>query len=161
MDELDRDIEAGAIGAVAGVVATAGMTALMLAAQRAGIMGELPPHDIAHDTVERTPLRDDVGREGRGALGWLFHFGFGAAAGALFAVLRRRVRPSPPDALTGVGFALLVWTISYLGWVPALHFLPPATDDQPGRPPTMIAAHVVFGALLGTIIERARPGDRD
>jgi hypothetical protein len=47
-----------------------------------------------------------------------------------------------------------------MGWVPALGFLPPATEDRPGRPPAMIAAHVVFGAVLAAIVAQARSTDR-
>jgi hypothetical protein len=154
MHDRSEDFEAGLAGAGAGLAATVAMTAVMLAAQRAGLLGEMPPHRIAAEGVERSPVRDDVGRRGRGVLGWLLHFGFGASTGALYALLRRRVGTPGPGAFHGAGFALAVWAVSYLGWVPALNFLPPATEDRPGRPPTMVAAHVVFGALLGTLVER-------
>jgi hypothetical protein len=135
------------------------MSALMLAAQRAGLMGQLPPHRIADKSVERSAADDEVGREERGALGWLLHFGFGAAAGVIYALLHRRIDPPTPDPLDGVAFGALVWTVSYMGWVPALGFLPPATQDRPGRPPAMIAAHVVFGAVLAALVAQARPND--
>jgi hypothetical protein len=160
MTRTSDDLGAALVGAGAGLAATAAMSALMLAAQRAGVMGRLPPHRIADVSVERSPADDAVGREGRGALGWLLHFAFGAAAGGLYAVLHRRVDPPTPDPLDGVGFGLAVWTVSYMGWVPALGFLPPATEDRPGRPPAMIAAHVVFGAVLAAIVAQARSTDR-
>lgn len=152
--DLRDDLQAAALGAASGVVATGAMSAIMLAAQRAGIMSELPPHDIADDTVNRTAARDDVDQGGRDALGWIFHFVFGAASGAMFAVVRRVVRLPGPAALHGIPYALGIWAVSYLGWVPALGFLPPATRDEPGRPPTMILAHVVFGAITGALLER-------
>jgi hypothetical protein len=160
MTRTTDDLEAALIGAGAGVAATTAMSALMLAAQRTGAMGQLPPHRIADETVERSSADEAIGRRGRGALGWLLHFGFGAGAGALYAVMRRRLDPPTPAAVDGVAFGLAVWTVSYLGWVPALGFLPPATEDRPGRPPAMIAAHVVFGAALAWLVARARPGDR-
>ena len=149
-----EDLRATALGAASGVVATAAMSAVMVGAQRAGLMGELPPHAIARQSVERTPGPDETTPETKRRLGWLAHFGFGAAIGGLYGLLRRRVRTPGPAAFHGGSFALAVWAVSYLGWIPALNFLPSATEDEPGRPPTMIAAHLVFGALVGVIVER-------
>jgi hypothetical protein len=50
--------------------------------------------------------------------------------------------------------ALSVWALSYQGWVPALGILPPASRDQPGRQWTMVAAHVVYGVVLGAMERR-------
>jgi hypothetical protein len=33
----------------------------------------------------------------------------------------------------GIGFGLIVWATSNLGWIPMLGILPPAPEDQPGR----------------------------
>lgn len=44
----------------------------------------------------------------------------------------------------------MVWSGSYLGLLPALNILPPATEHPPGRNALMIAAHVVWGSVLGT-----------
>jgi hypothetical protein len=153
-----RDLEAALVGSVAGTGATVAMSALMVAGRRSGLMPSLPPQDIASELVERSPLEDEVHRRGRTILGWLLHFGFGAAAGALYAVLRRRFGPALPGPAAGIPYALLVWALSYLGWVPALRFLPSALDDRPGRPLTMIAAHVVFGLLLEWLVVRLRRG---
>jgi uncharacterized membrane protein YagU involved in acid resistance len=50
-----------------------------------------------------------------------------------------------------VPFALLVWLVSYLGWIPAANILPPATDQPKRRNALMIAAHVVWGVSLGSV----------
>jgi hypothetical protein len=118
-------------------------------------MPALPPHDITDELVERSPIDDEVGDTGRMALGWLSHFTFGAVSGAVYAVVRRLA----PDPVTGLAYALSIWAVSYLGWVPASGFLPSALNDRPGRPTTMIAAHVVFGLLLGALVRWARPSD--
>ena len=41
--------------------------------------------------------------------------------------------------------------VSYSGWLPALHLMPPPEQDRPGRQPSMVAAHVVYGAVLGAL----------
>ena len=153
-DALGSNARAVAVGAASGALATAAMSALMVAAREAGLMSELPPHVIAQKTVERTDTAEAADPDEKAGLGWLAHFAFGAAAGALYAPLRARLPAGVPAALTGAVFALGIWAVSYQGWIPALRFLPPATRDEPGRPPTMVAAHLVFGAVMGLAAER-------
>ena len=155
--QLGDDVKVAVVGAASGVAATVAMSALMVGAREAGLMNELPPHHIADAAIERTPAAREADGDDRRRFGWLLHFGFGAAIGAAYAVLRNRIRTPGGPIVHGAGFALGVWAVSYLGWIPALGLMPPATDDEPGRPPTMIASHLVFGALLGTMVERALP----
>lgn len=156
MRHTSRDnLRAAALGAGIAVAATTAMSAVMLLAQRAGLMGELPPHRIANQTVDRMPTDADPGPATRDALGWVAHYAFGALAGALYGVLRAHVRTPGPGTLHGAGYALGVWAVSYLGWVPALRLLPHATRDRPGRQPSMILAHLVFGGILGSLFQRA------
>lgn len=152
-----RVLRLATIGASCGLAATAVMSAIMFAAREGGLMSELPPHEIASRTVDRTPARDDAGPGQRRSLGWLTHFAFGAGIGALYAVLRNVVRTPGPAALHGAGFALAVWLVSYMGWVPALRLLPRADRDEPGRQPVMIAAHLVFGAVMGMLVQPRLP----
>jgi hypothetical protein len=148
------DVRAAALGAGLALVATTAMSAVMLLAQRAGLMGEMPPHRIANETVDRAPTDADPGPRTRATLGWVAHYGFGALAGAVYGVLRAHVRTPGPGTLHGAGYAFGVWAVSYLGWVPALRLLPHATHDRPGRQASMILAHLVFGGLLGSMFER-------
>ena len=59
-------------------------------------------------------------------------------------------------ALTGVLYATGIWLVSYQGWVPALGIMPPASGDRRGRVVTMLAAHWVYGAALGTLARLLR-----
>lgn len=43
------------------------------------------------------------------------HIGYGALAGALFAPLPNRGR--------GFGYGVVVWAVSYLGWIPSARVL--------------------------------------
>ncbi len=135
-------------GALAGVVATGAMSALMLALRRQ--VGEQPPDAIVEHAargVGATPTE----READAAAN-LLHLAFGAGIGGAYALLPR---VGPPVA-RGVVTALGVYAVSYQGWIPALGILPPATQDRPGRPAVMAAAHVVYGAVLGVLEERFR-----
>ena len=86
------------------------------------------------------------------------HFAFGATQGALYTVLLVLARRGHSEALSkasatnAVPFALLVWAVSYAGWVPTLGIMRPPTRDRPGRPTSMLLSHVVFGwALAGAV----------
>lgn len=147
-------IGALAVGALAGAVATIFMSVLMLAAGRAGLMGMQPPEAITERVLgwrSRLPWREDESNLAASVA----HVGFGAVAGAVFGLARRFV---PGATLPGAGilYGLGVWATAYLGWVPALGILPPATEDRPGRPASMIAAHVVYGAVLGALMRGVR-----
>ncbi len=154
-----RTLAQAAIGAAAGIGATAAMSGFMLVAQRIGLLERLPPLEMTSKSIERSGLGDDVEPEDHADLGWLAHYACGAAAGALFAVARRRLRPGPTVG-HGIAFGLLVWLVSYAGWIPALGLLPPPTEDEPGRPAGMILAHVVYGASLALGLAASRRARR-
>ena len=149
-----------AIGAVSGTIATAVMTVVMLAARRAGLMSELPPHEIASRTVDRTPAREEADPNERRGLGWISHFAFGAGAGAAYALLRNVVRTPGPAWFHGAGYALAIWLVSYMGWIPALGLMPKVDRDEPGRQPAMMLSHFVFGAVLGALVQPRLPWSR-
>jgi len=147
------------VGAAAGALATAAMTAVMLGAKQAGLTGELPPERIARratDAIPGEPLEDHK----QDAIAWLAHFGFGAVAGSLFGLLTTRTsaeRESPAiPAVKGTIYATLIWLVSYQGWVPALGFMPPASVDRRGRVAMMLVAHWVYGATLGVLATHLR-----
>ncbi|MDP9865946.1 MULTISPECIES: DUF6789 family protein [Streptosporangium] len=140
---MTRDLVNGAAG---GVLATAVMSAVMLAGDRAGLMPDQPPKRIARAFL---PGHRHRPKRGEGALGAITHFGFGAACGALYALTCGRRRP--PVAL-GVAYGLAIWLVSYQGWVPRLGILPPISGDRPGRPAVMAAGHAVYGAVLALVV---------
>jgi hypothetical protein len=122
------------------------MSAVMLLSRRLGIMGAHPPERIVERGMRAAghrPTREEVD-----AAATVTHLGFGAACGVAYGLVAHRL-PAAVAALLGIPFALLVWAVSYAGWIPALRILPPPPDDQPGRVGTMLTAHVVYGAVLG------------
>lgn len=124
-------------GALAGLSATMAMTAAMRHLftrldQRDRY--PLPPREITEDLLPAT-------RRTLPALTMLAHFGYGALAGAFYGLLPRR-------KMTGVLYGTAVWAASYLGWIPGLRILKPATHHPLERNLLMIAAHLVWGASL-------------
>ncbi len=141
-------------GALAGWLATAPMTLAMTAMHRALPRQErypLPPKRITMKLADEIGLKEHLGEGEKNALTMLAHFDYGAAMGAIYSPLAERL-PGPAVA-KGIGFGLAVWTVSYLGLLPAAGILRPATEHPPRRNALMIAAHVVWGASLGLMFE--------
>jgi hypothetical protein len=136
--------ETVASGGLAGLVATGVMSALLVAADVTGMMNYEPPRKIIDKFLPRfpVPLRD--------AAAVLAHFGYGAAGGCLYAVVRRKQATSG----AGLAYGALVWAVGYEGWLPAMGILPPAHRDKAGRAVTMLAAHLLYGAVLGKALGR-------
>ena|SRR5438105_11479454 len=140
-------------GAIVGAVATVPMSLLMLGAKRAGLMGTQPPEKITARLLSGLGWKRRS-RESQDLAASMLHLAFGAGAGALFAALRRALPLPVPAVLQGVAFGSGVWFVSYMGWVPWLRIMPPADEDRPGRPQTMLAAHWVYGGVLGALSGR-------
>lgn len=140
-------------GAKAGTAATVPMSALMLAADALGIMNKPAPGEITEDALAEAGVEHPRG-PGQDALTVVAHFGYGAATGALYGALRDRLPLSGSPTLQGMLYALGVWAASYEGWIPEMNIMPPPERDRPGRPSTMIMAHLVYGAALGRRLAR-------
>jgi uncharacterized membrane protein YagU involved in acid resistance len=139
-------------GAAAGFIATFPMTLVMVLLHRLLPWWErypLPPRQITEEVTRRAGAREHMDEPQRRAATLLMHFGFGAAAGALYVPLASRL--NLPIVLRGVIFGMMVWTGSYLGWLPAARVLPPATEHPTRRTLLMTVAHLVWGSALALI----------
>ena len=149
-------------GTLAGLGATAPMTLAMVAMHRRLPPEQrypLPPRQITMNAAAKVGAREHLDEPERTALTLLAHFAYGAFVGGLFGL----VAPRKPSAAipAGVGYGLLVWAGSYLGLLPALGLLPPATRHPPQRNALMIAAHVVWGAAAGALAPLLRGAMHD
>lgn len=127
-------------GMVAGVVATGVMSLVMLAGKRVGALGEPPPRRITRRLLG--PLAPRGKALDVTALG--AHLGFGASLGLLYGLMPTRRRSPTAGLLFGLG----AWAVNYAGWLPKGGLMPPPSRDRPGRPTTMLSAHLVFGKVL-------------
>ncbi len=149
----DKELRIGSrllIGAIAGFAGTLAMTAAMRRMHETLPPPErypLTPREIidsAADAAE-VPLSGEAAKDVTTAA----HFLYGAASGALLGVANASLGPVAGGA-AGVG----VWLGSYMGWIPAVKLLKPATDHPPRRNLLMLAAHVVWGvATAGAMRE--------
>jgi uncharacterized membrane protein YagU involved in acid resistance len=140
-------------GAIAGTVATAPMTLTMELLFRrlpARQQQPLPPRRLTMAVARRTRTAPLLPNEpARVGATLTAHFGYGMLTGALYPLTY--TRPPRHPVLHGSLYGLAVWALSYLGWIPALRLLPPATQQRRERRRLMLAAHVVWGAATGLL----------
>jgi len=142
-------------GAIAGTAATVPMTALMVYLHRQIPPGErrmLPPKQVAGKMASEAGAEGLVDREDEllAATG-VTHFSYGAAMGAVYAAVAPHL--DVPAEAKGTAFGLGLWAGSYLGWLPAAGIRAPATRRPASENGMMIAAHIVYGAVLGRLTE--------
>lgn len=127
-------------GALSGIVATAPMTAVMRRLHRRLKRKErypLPPREIVSTVV---PAFD---RQAATSTTLLAHFAYGALSGAVLTAMVPR-----PTIKSGIMGGVGIWFTSYLGWIPAVGILKPATRHPGKRNRLMILAHVMWGATF-------------
>jgi hypothetical protein len=130
------------IGGIAGFAATLAMTSAMARLHRRLPRHEqypLTPREIIASGADKLDL--ELGDSASRDLTIAAHFAYGAGCGALITVAHPRIGKRA-GALAGVA----VWLASYLGWIPAVGLLKPATRHPPRRNLLMVAVHLVWGA---------------
>ena len=142
-------------GAVAGFIGTGPMTASMIVGWRLLPAQEkypLPPRQITSEVAERLGIDDHMSKGELTATTLISHFGYGALFGSLYGLLNENVRLQP--SIKGILAGIALWIGSYLGWLPAIGILPPATRHPWRRNMLMIIAHVVWGATMGMVFKK-------
>ena len=147
------------LGAISGFAATAVMTGAMELMFRRLPRSEqypLPPREITMRIAQQSGIERSLDEQQRVAATLAAHFAFGAGAGALYPAFAEKLKV--PPAVTGIAYGVAVWIVSYLGWIPALKILKPATAHPFRRNALMIAAHVVWGVATGLMSDRLKTG---
>jgi hypothetical protein len=134
-------------GATAGLVATAAMGLLMLAARRVGLVDKLAPEQITETGLDAAGVAGNERAED--AASTAAHLAYGAANGVLFAFVSHRLPGSPMGR--GLAFATVLLLVSYEGWVPAARILPPLHAHSAGGRWTLVAGHALYGTILGRL----------
>ena len=71
--------------------------------------------------------------------------------GSMYSTFTRKIQL--PAALKGALFGLVVWGVSYLGWMPAAKFPTAASEEPARRNLLMIVAHLIWGAVTGMVVD--------
>jgi uncharacterized membrane protein YagU involved in acid resistance len=139
-------------GALAGGLATICMSLFMYGSKKLGIQGEHPPKRIMESAFAAAGAEEPRQHKLKlNAAAAAAHIGFGVVSGAAFALLQPKHSSKKLQILEGMGYGLLIWAVSYKGWVPKLNIMPPPERDRPGRVKSMIAAHMVYGSVLASL----------
>jgi uncharacterized membrane protein YagU involved in acid resistance len=157
MIKTDNSLRDVVTGGLAGLAATVPMTVVMRglhALLPAYERYPLPPQQITSKAADAVGLETEAH-----GLEWELkthaaHYAYGAGCGAAYALAAPHLPGTP--AVKGAVFGIGVWTVSYLGWLPAAGILPPATREPAGRNVVMLLAHVVWGAAAATLLDRRR-----
>ena len=151
----DRDPKLGSrllIGAIAGFVGTMAMTSAMQRLHKRLPERErypLTPREIVDSTAAAAGV--SLPNEAAKDITTAAHFAYGAAIGALISVMNPE-----PSKKTGAAAGLAVWLASYLGWIPAMNVLEPATQHPRRRNLLMIGVHLVWGTATASAMRELR-----
>ncbi|WP_157449133.1 DUF1440 domain-containing protein [Deinococcus peraridilitoris] len=77
------------------------------------------------------------------------HLGYSAFMGSFYGRVRDEHRSLPVPA-AGALFGLIVWAISFEGWMPAVGIMKRTTDEPPRKWPAPLMGHVIYG--VGTAL---------
>jgi uncharacterized membrane protein YagU involved in acid resistance len=140
------------IGGIAGFVGTMAMTAAMRRLHErlpATEQYPLPPREIIDSTSSQlnVPLSSEAAKDAATA----GHFLYGAAMGALISAMN-----PDPGKRTGAAAGVAVWLASYMGWIPAVGTLVPATRHPARRNMLMIGVHLIWGSATASAIRELR-----
>jgi uncharacterized membrane protein YagU involved in acid resistance len=140
------------IGGIAGLVGTMAMTGAMRRLHRRLPEKErypLTPREIVDSGSRQlgVPLAGEVAKDVTTAA----HFAYGAACGALIAAMN-----PDPGKRTGAAAGAAIWLASYMGWIPAVGTLEPATKHPVRRNMLMVAVHLVWGSATAAAIRELR-----
>ncbi|MGO4712158.1 DUF6789 family protein [Bradyrhizobium sp. 2TAF24] len=133
-------------GLVAGFVATAILSALIVMKAMMGVMPELNPVKMIADMLDAPP-----------AVGWAMHFMIGTVLwGTLFAWLNPGL-PGGSHWLKGIVFAVGAWLVMMVVMMPMAGAGLFGSHLGMMAPIMTLMLHIVFGFVLGAIYALERP----
>ncbi|MBV8822702.1 MAG: DUF1440 domain-containing protein [Chloroflexi bacterium] len=145
--------QVGLDGAIAGLIATGPMTVFMLATQRLlpkGHQYALPPEIITGELASRMNVRPHLNKPELLGATLVSHLGYGAGMGMLYSPLSKIPLPS---VIKGILFGVTVWAASYLVLLPMIGMSESGHREPGTRNLMMIAAHVVWGSVMGVVAD--------
>jgi len=140
-------------GGLSGIISTLPMSAVMLAGHALTTsepQERLPPSVITWNLRHALGLEDET-REHHLSITAINHFAFGGALGIIYSLVEPRIRRLP---LRGPLFGLAAWAFNYFGLLPAAGLYPSPSQDSPRRNVVILAAHLVWGTTLQTLVDR-------
>lgn len=155
MKDKDERLKLGSrliIGGIAGIAGTMAMTAAMRRLhQRLPAKEQYPltPREIVDSGARQLDV--ELGSEAAKDVTTVAHFAYGAAMGALIAAAN-----PDPGKKAGAAAGVAIWLASYMGWIPAVGNLEPATKHPARRNLLMIGVHLVWGSATASAMRELR-----
>jgi hypothetical protein len=135
-----------------GLVGAMAMTGLRTFTQSIGVLEEAPPDAVIGEHAPQVVRR--LTEHHRTAVTEISHWAYGAAGGAMFAVLPRSLRKHP---LSGPAYGLAIWLGFELGLAPLLG-LQHARSPRPLSRAVLALDHVMYGVVVaGHLAPEERP----
>lgn len=117
----------------------------------------LPPRLIMEEVTERAEVKHHLTENELIGLTVSSHFGYGALFGSLYGLFEQEIPIH--SSLKGAFAGLVLWAGSYLGWLPVMRILRPATHHPWRRNLLMILAHIIWGVTLGEVTGKLSGND--
>jgi hypothetical protein len=167
-DVVSETATHGLIGAAAGLIGTFVIQGAM-ALNKKFAPSAMPPvrrdpgEFVVHQAERALPTRlmqtipEPAETIAAKASGLAYGMMFGAAYGAMRGMTGNTLADG---AILGVG----VWSVGYLGWLPASGLTPPPWKQKPRQLAASIGEHVLYGVATAAafdVIHRMAHGDRD
>lgn len=146
-------------GVIAGFVATGPMSLVMKGIQQVLPAREgfaLPPSIITAQATKKAGL-PPKNAEHHTFLTLLMHFGAGAGYGLFYGIGEVDSKQKRPNPVRGMIFGLLVWSVNYMGIMPAANLHNSAEREPARRNAMMIIAHLVYGLAADQVYTRLYP----
>lgn len=138
-------------GALAGVLGAACMTALRMAAHRAGWLEVMVPQAVEVWARDKTRFRHARDTASHHVADQLLHLGYGAAAATVYAgIVGRRAGASSVRAL---GFGGALWVFGSAVLFPALRIARPLWRASPREELVNFGAHALYGAVTVYLLD--------
>jgi hypothetical protein len=146
-------------GCLAGLGATIPMTAVMLVLhyllpQRRKV--PLEPLQVSQNVLAAGDV-EPATREGANAVAAIAHLSFGATCGMLRPPIREMVGR---EATRGPYYGLMIYAVSYAGWLPMLGILRPPQRRPWQRNVILLASHLTWGIALDLLERQISPRRR-
>ena len=146
-------------GAMAGALGTLLMTPVQLLGLEPSSRRDHArwmPRQVFTGLAQRLGFAHRTAGDERTALASAAHLAYGAAFGALYALWRGTRGGNVPS---GLAFGLAVWAGNYAGVLPAARIVPPPDEEHPAQTARLVAAHIVYGTVLGLATGRGEPSE--
>ena len=144
------DVKRASMGVGWGVVATIGMSAVMITGQLSGLSPMPRPIPIA---LVSALLGSGLPKPALIALGATSHLVYGGLAAGVFALLVPRV-----TVRKGLLLGVALWLLMQLVWLPFLGWGVFGTAVTPKIAGATLVLHLVYGGLTGWLIDRRARG---